>query len=82
MKFLHPVFNVMVICSTGTKPKDTTTIFTPDNTGAYADTVDMPLGNNQVQIVARSKNGSSTKRVLLQGLPDDWQWLRIPPASF
>jgi hypothetical protein len=68
MKFIHPVYSVTVICSTGTNPKDTTRIFTPDNTGAYNDTVDMPLGNNQMQIIAVSKNGTSTKKVILGGI--------------
>jgi hypothetical protein len=68
LKFSHPVYKVMVIYHNGSNVVDTAKILTPDSTGNYSTKINLALGNNEVQVVAISKNGSSTKKVVLIGV--------------
>jgi hypothetical protein len=69
VKFAHSVYSVKIVCKNS---NDTTIIFSPDTNGIYASysaKLNLVPGRNDVELTVVSKNGVTTKKILLQGIP-------------
>jgi hypothetical protein len=79
MKFSHPINMAMVIYRNSKDVLDTTKLFNPDTGGTYSKKINLPLGNNEVKVVAISKDASTTKKVVLTGI--DRRLVRIDQSN-
>jgi hypothetical protein len=58
---------------------DTVPVYNPDAGGNYSTKINLPLGKNEVKVVAISKNASTVKKVLLTGI--DRRLVRIDQSN-